>query len=188
MLARRILPDDFQRFNERYGAPVGRHQFVVERLGRAGSAGDLLVQSGPFRRWRGPFAYQWNTRTRAYEYPWVHQQLASLGRARVLEVGGALAGMQFALDLEGHDVHNVDPFLDFGDGGYRIDPVAEHAALNRAFRTNVTLHRSTLPEAHVEGKFDAIICVSTIEHLEADQIQATLDAALGLLAPGGSWC
>ncbi len=93
--------------------------------------------------------------------------------------------MQFVLDLEGHDVHNVDPFLDFGDGGYRIDPVVEHAALNRAFRTNVTLHRSTLPEATMEGQFDAVICVSTIEHLEADQIQATLDAALRLLVPGG---
>ncbi len=103
----------------------------------------------------------------------------------MLEVGGALAGMQFVLDLEGHDVHNVDPFLDFGDGGYLIDPVAEHAALNRAFGTNVTLHPSTLSEVSVEGRFDAVICVSTIEHLEADQIQSTLEAAMRLLVPGG---
>lgn len=185
MLARRILPDEFARFNERHGAPVGRHQFLADQVARGGAPGRHLLQTAPARRWRGPFAFQWNTRTRAYEYPWVHQQLALAPGSRILEIGGALAGLQFVLDLEGHQVHNVDPFLDFGDGGYRIDPLVEHAALNRAFSTHVTLHRSTLPEADLDGRFDAVVCVSTIEHLDEAQIEATLDAARRLLVPGG---
>jgi SAM-dependent methyltransferase len=185
MLARRHLPDRFLQFNERFGAPSGRHQFVAELVGRGGPPGTALLESDPLRRWRGPFVHQWNTSTRAYEYPWVYHQLLNVGAQRVLEIGGALSGMQFVLARDGREVHNVDPFLDYGSGQYDVDPSREHAALNRAFRTDVTLHRSTLTEASLEGRFDAAICVSTIEHLEADQIVKTLEAVRRLLVPGG---
>jgi SAM-dependent methyltransferase len=137
------------------------------------------------RRARGPFGFQGNTTTRTYEYPWAYHQLADLGSARILEIGGALSGLQFVLARRGHEVHNVDPFLDYGRGSYDIDPVAEHAALNRAFGTNVVLHRSTLPEAGVTGGFSAAVCISTLEHLPHDSIQATLAAVKSLLRPGG---
>ena len=185
MLARRLLPVEFQYFNDRYGAPFGRHQFVVDTADRVGGPLAGVLRTSAARRWRGPFAFQWNTRTRTYEYPWVHHQVAALGPSRVLEIGGALSGLQFALAAEGHDVHNVDPFLDYGDGAYTVDPIAEHAALNRAFRTDVTLHRSTLPEAALPGRFDAVVCVSTIEHLTREDIAATLAAAMDALVPGG---
>jgi SAM-dependent methyltransferase len=89
------------------------------------------------------------------------------------------------LAKDGHEVHNVDPFFDYGGGDYRIDPKEEHAALNRTFGTNVILHKSTLPEADLSGSFSAIICVSTLEHLPPESIEATLSTVKRLLAPGG---
>ena len=60
-----------------------------------------------------------------------------------------------------------------------------HAALNRSFGTDVSLHRTTLPTANVTGKFGAVLCISTIEHLSEPDVVATLAAAKELLAPGG---
>jgi len=190
MLARRQLPEAYRRFNLRYGAPWGRHDLLTRLAHRAGgTVADRALTLAPVRRWRGPFAFQWNTRTRAFEYPWVHEQLDGQRvrgrRLRILEIGGALSGLQFALAVEGHQVTNVDPFLDFGDGGYLVDPAREHAALNAAFRTDVALHRTTLPEAALTGPFDAVVCVSTIEHLSRQDIADTLGTARQLLAPGG---
>jgi hypothetical protein len=149
-----------------------------------------MVLLNPFhgcwaRRLRGPFAFQGNTSTRQYEYPWAYHQLAGLRPSRILEIGGALSGLQFVLARNGHEVHNVDPFLDYGKGKYDIDPTAHHAALNKTFGTNVTLHRSTLPEAKLDGDFSAAVCISTLEHLPEKSIQSTLTALKSLLRPGG---
>jgi hypothetical protein len=144
-----------------------------------------VLRSGPVRRSRGPFAYQQNSTTRTYEYPWVYEQLSSLGPSRILDIGGALSGMQFVLAKDGHQVHNVDPFYDFGTGEYNIDPIAEHATLNRVFGTDVVLHRSTLPDAGLTGEFAAAVCISAIEHFPPGDIEATLAAVKSLLAPGG---
>ena len=40
---------------------------------------------------------------------------------RMLEIGGALSGLQSS-SLAGCEVHNVDPFLDYGMGEYDVDP------------------------------------------------------------------
>jgi len=96
-----------------------------------------------------------------------------------------LSGLQFVLAKDGHEVHNVDPFFDYGSGDYDVDPVAEHASLNRTFGTNVILHKSTMPEADLSGDFSAVFCVSTLEHLPPESIEATLATVKKLLAPGG---
>ncbi len=102
-----------------------------------------------------------------------------------MEIGGAFSGLQFVLAKDGHEVHNVDPFFDYGRGGYSTDPVVRHASLNRAFNTNVILNKSTLPDADLEGNFAAVICVSTLEHLPPESIEATLETVKKLIAPGG---
>ena len=108
------------------------------------------------RRACGPFAFQWNTVTRTYEYPWAYSQVADLGPSRILEIGGALPGLQFVLAKDGHDVHNVDPFHNYGNGtlprrpGYRTC-----VARIRAFDTDVRLHRASLPAADLTGIFSA---------------------------------
>jgi SAM-dependent methyltransferase len=186
MLARRELPEDYRQWNNTWGAPDGQHRKAIENLGRLpASVREVVLRSPRVQRERGPFAFQPNTSTRSYEYPWTYFQLANLGPSRILEIGGALSGLQFVLAKDGHDVHNVDPFFDYGVGEYDVDPIAEHASLNRVFGTNVTLHRATLPEADIAGTFSAAICVSTIEHLSSGDIEATLRAVKRLLAPGG---
>jgi 2-polyprenyl-3-methyl-5-hydroxy-6-metoxy-1,4-benzoquinol methylase len=177
MLARRELPHEYAQWNRAWAAPYGRHSPAVALLRPLGRH--------RVRRARGPFAFQGNTTTRTYEYPWAYHQLAGLDASRILEIGGALSGLQFVLAKLGHEVHNVDPFFDYGRGNYDIDPVAEHASLNRTFGTDVVLHRSTLPEADLAGGFSAAVCISTLEHLPYDSIQATLAAVKSLLSPGG---
>jgi hypothetical protein len=196
MLARRDLPQQYARWNRVWGAPGGRRwpNAVRERVwdaagGRRWPPSVALLKKLDNRplvqRARGPFAFQGNSPTRAYEYPWAYHQLADLGPSRMLEIGGALSGLQFVLAKDGHEVHNVDPFFDYGAGGYDIDPVAEHASLNRTFGTNVVLHRSTLPETELAGSFSAVFCISTLEHLPPESIEATLSRVKQLIAPGG---
>jgi 2-polyprenyl-3-methyl-5-hydroxy-6-metoxy-1,4-benzoquinol methylase len=177
MLARRELPREYALWNRAWGAPYGR-RFPTARL--LDPLGHRWVQ-----RARGPFAFQGNSSTRAYEYPWAYHQLADLRDARILEIGGALSGLQFVLARGGHEVHNVDPFLDYGRGSYDVDPVVEHAWMNRAFGTKVVLHRSTLPEAGLTGSFSAAVCISTLEHLPQDGIREVLEAVKALVRPGG---
>jgi 2-polyprenyl-3-methyl-5-hydroxy-6-metoxy-1,4-benzoquinol methylase len=179
MLARRNLPDQYAQWNRAWGAPYGR------RWPLPVTAHKKLESSSLVRRLRGPFAFQSNSSTRAYEYPWAYHQLNGLGSSRIVEIGGALSGLQFALAKDGHEVHNVDPFFDYGRGDYDVDPAEEHASLNRVFGTNVVLHKSTLPEAGLIGNFSAIICISTLEHLPPESIEATLSAVKRLVAPGG---
>jgi hypothetical protein len=197
MLARRELPPEYEDWNVLWGAPwgrravaspldCGRSEKVVRYLERFPRKVRMpVLRSAPMHRFRGPFAFQPNSSTRAYEYPWAFYQLRGLGPSRVLEVGGALSGLQFVLDKSGHEVHNVDPFFDYGDGQYDVDPIAEHAALNRSFGTHVVLHRTTLPAADLTGQFSAVLCISTLEHLSEQDVAATLAAAKEILSPGG---
>jgi len=186
MLARRELPTEYRNWNYTWKVPDGRFPKLEEKLWRVKPETRRRLLNNPqMRKFQGPFAFQPNTTTRSYEYPWAYHQLAALGPSRVLEIGGALSGLQFVLAKEGFEVHNTDPFFDYGVGDYDVDPIAEHAELNRIFGTDVRLHRSTLPEAGLAGTFAAAFCISTIEHLSPADIEATLDEAKRLLAPGG---
>ena len=179
MLARRNLPDQYAQWNRTWGAPYGR------RWPLPVTSHKKLKSHSLVHRLRGPFGFQGNSTTRAYEYPWAYHQLQDLGPSRIVEIGGAFSGLQFVLAKDGHEMHNVDPFFDYGRGGYEVDAAEEHASLNRAFGTNVMLHKSTLPEADLTGHFSAIICVSTLEHLPPESIEATLSTVKRLIAPGG---
>src|SRR5581483_2050398 len=186
MLARRQLPLDFWRFNHTWGAPDGRRKLLAQQLQRLpGSLRDTVERDPRYRRALGPFAFQPNTSTRSYEYPWAYHELAHLPPTRILEVGGALSGLQFVLAKDGHDVHNVDPFFDYGSGAYDVDPVGAHADLNRVFGTDVVLHQTTLPDADLAGTFSAVLCISTIEHLTPKDFESTLLTAKKVLEPGG---
>jgi 2-polyprenyl-3-methyl-5-hydroxy-6-metoxy-1,4-benzoquinol methylase len=186
MLARRQLPPEFEQWNLKWGAPYGLHPTAMAVLNSVpASPRSKILKQRAVQRARGPFAYQPNSSTRSYEYPWAYHQLVSLKRARILEIGGALSGLQFVLAKDGHDVHNVDPFVDYGSGEYEVDPVSEHSFLNSLFGTHVTLHRATLPDAKIDGSFDAVCCISTIEHLTPADIEETMTRVKQLLEPGG---
>lgn len=186
MLARRILPREFARWNHRWGAPEGRGRNIVRLVDRFGPSKRAAIDRlAVVRVARGPFSCQKNSSTRAFEYPWTYFQLARDHHSRLLEIGGALSGLQFVLSKRGYEVHNVDPFVDYGSGAYDLDPVIAHASMNRDFGTNVVLYPTTLFDADVPTHFDAAFCVSTIEHMSLEDIEKTLSKVAALLVPRG---
>jgi predicted SAM-dependent methyltransferase len=180
MLARNTLPPDFAIWNKKWGAPFGR-RIIPGAMAVARRCG-VEYQFAPIF---GPFAYQGNSPTRAYEFPWMYHAVRPSAGLRVLEIGGALSGLQFVFAKEGCEVHNVDPFFDYGVGDYRLDPERRHSQLNRALKTDVKLWRATLPDAKIQGTFDVIYSVSTLEHIPTDALVDTLTVARRLLRPGG---
>jgi SAM-dependent methyltransferase len=180
MLARRELPSEFVKWNKRWGAPMGR-RLVPGLQALSQLTGTDYQLASVF----GPFAYQENSSTRIYEFPWVYQAIQPRQGLRVLEIGGGLSGLQFVVARSGSEVHNVDPFVDYGGGAYNSGPQKRHTQLNRSFKTDVKLHTSTLPDANITGSFDVIFSVSTVEHIPQDALVDTLTAARRILNPGG---
>ena len=180
MLAPRILPDAYARWNERFQAPFGAPEIwtvpLRERFTPASAAAG------------GYFAFQYNSDTRIFEYPWAFHAVPVVPGARLLEVGGALSGFQWALAAAGANVTNVDPFESYGsEEPYPDDVEVLHRRLNEWFGLNVNVKRGTLPESGLDAaSFDTVYSISTLEHLGRQQIADTLAAARELLKPGGA--
>lgn len=184
MLAPRELPDRYEAWNRTWRAPFGGRWRSV-----AGLLPEAITSHVPVpvaARLYGPFGFMWNATTRRFEYPWTYFTIDPRPGLRVLEIGGGIAGLQFVLARAGCEVYNVDPFLDFGSGTPlqrgRLDL---HARLNAAMGTDVRLHVATLDEADLEGPFDVIYSVSTLEHIPRDDLERTLRAVTPLLGPDG---
>src|SRR5690349_5810000 len=115
MIARRQLPVEFAAWNREQGAPFGRSTFLPRRLVEA------LPERGRAHL-QGPFSFQSNNTTRAFEYPWALAAAGVKSGQRVLEIGGGLSGFQFALDRLGSHVVNVDPGLEAAGRGWPCNP------------------------------------------------------------------
>ncbi len=173
MIATRDMLRWFAAWNARWGAPNGG-----PRLPRGLRWLDRTVWR---RRRRGPFAFQTNSSTRQFEYPWAYDAVVRAGGPlEIVEIGGGLSGLQFVLAAEGHRVTNVDP-----GRGWRVS-ADEHAALCQAFAAPVrlvteTVERAALPDASA----DVVVSVSVLEHLGDDEIAAIAAALPRVLRPGG---
>jgi SAM-dependent methyltransferase len=180
MLAPRILPTKFADWNAQWQAPFGPPDI------RAVPLHERFVSS--YAAAGGYFAFQYNNDTRVFEYPWAFHAVAVDATKRVVEVGGALAGFQWALAAAGADVTNVDPFEHYGaEEPYPGDVQRLHRQLNEWFGLSVTLKRTTLLESGLESEaFDTVYSISTLEHLDPQQLQGTLIAAREILKPGGA--
>lgn len=183
MIGRRLLQSEHKSWNRRWRAPYGsqlRYAFKV-----------LPLQAESFARLLGPFAFQPNSKTRTFEYPWAFHAVPVGKGSRVVDVGGALSGFPFTLSAAGCEVINVDPFYDYGsstDYSRRnsFDPHERIARLNRAFDTSVELRRSTIADAGLDNaSVDVVYCISTLEHLPPDAIQEVLAETARALRPGG---
>ena|SRR5688572_15948609 len=180
MLAPKALPTAFAEWNDRFHAPFGPPEIwnvpLHERFVPAYAAT------------AGYFAFQYNNDTRVFEYPWAFHAVPVGPGSRVVEVGGALAGFQWALAAAGADVTNVDPFEPYGSEDlYPGDVESLHRQLNEWFGLNVRLKRTTLADSGLEpSAFDIVYSISTLEHLSREQLQSTLTAARKLLKPGGA--
>jgi SAM-dependent methyltransferase len=179
MIGRLAMPDRFVRWNERWGAPHGRRLSGWRRR---------LLRGERRTRAIGPFGFQPNNTTRAWEYPWAFHAVPITSGSSVVDVGGALSGFQFALAATSRRVVNVDPFVAYGTAReyQAMEPDACHRSLNAAFGTEVVLRRCDLPSAGLAaGSVDVVYCISTLEHLADAMIEATLAEVSRILAPGG---
>lgn len=176
MIAPRTLPPTYADWNRRWGAPLGRPGYRSWPL--RGTRADA--------RARGPFAFQLNNSIREFEYPWVYEQVTTLGpRRTVIDVGGSLGGMQYVLAAEGHRVTNVDPGLAAAGRGWELSP-AQHQRLGEAFGGPVRLIAKPLQDADLpDASADAVLCVSAMEHFAPADLDAVATHIPRVLKPGG---
>jgi SAM-dependent methyltransferase len=127
-----------------------------------------------------------NSETRRFEYPWAFDRLSQLiGGKNILEIGGGLSGFQWVLARSGYAVTNVDPGLAAKGRGWMVTP-NKHRALSRLFRAPVHLIPTVIEDAGLPDRsFDAIVCVSTLEHLTKADIEGVSSVIGRLLKPNG---
>jgi Methyltransferase domain len=177
MIAPAKLPPRFAEWNAAEGAPDGR-QVRGARWRR------LLLGAGSVIRATGPFGRQRNSSTRSFEYPWAFETIRPEARLEVVEMGGGLSGLQFVLAREGCRVTNVDPG-EPGAGG-RAFGTGDIEQLNRIFGTSVRHVPARIVDAGLpESRFDRVVSLSVLEHLEPGEALASLRAAAACLRVGG---
>jgi 2-polyprenyl-3-methyl-5-hydroxy-6-metoxy-1,4-benzoquinol methylase len=183
MLARREMPHAFDAWNEQWNAPAGHFPRVLNHPANRRLA--VHHRSRMVARFVGPFAFQVNNSTRAFEYPWAYSIVPIRVGSRVLDIGGSLAGFQFALDRSGTNVTNVDPGEEANGLGWPVDQ-ERISWLNRAFGTNVRLENCTLEEAEFPpDHFDTAYSISVIEHIPPDEAASLMREIQRVLKPGG---
>jgi SAM-dependent methyltransferase len=180
MLGRLRMPQEYQDFNTKWGAPFGYPAATPVLLKQRHERPDPAY---------GPFAYQLHSGTRTFEYPWAYHAARTSPGTRVLDVGGCVGGLQYVFALEGCAVTNADP-CDNESGGWPQTrwPVGPdlHEQLNETFGTNVRLVQKRVQEADLPaGSFDRAISLSVIEHLAPADARDMVEHILSLLVPGG---
>lgn len=177
MLAPARIPQHYQQWNRRWNAPYGNPwlRAVPVRFRRPGFIASHC----------GLFGFQPNNSTRAFEYPWVFEQLNIHGGMQLLEIGGGYSGLQFVLDRLGCEVTNVDPGIAARGCGWPVDADSMET-LNRRFSTRVRLKNCFLDQAGIESnRYDRVYSVSVLEHVPRDDIRVILDEVYRILKPGG---
>ncbi|MEV6846617.1 class I SAM-dependent methyltransferase [Actinoplanes sp. NPDC051411] len=185
MIATSKLPEEYELWNARYGAPFGntvensldvRHRFDDEDPKRY-----------------GPFGFQRNSLTRIYEYPWAFHIAELRPGMRVIDVGGWLSGFQVTLSDAGCEVYNVDPSVPEDSRWTTTHRPNQsntardlHQRFLSFFDSRVTLIEKRLQEADLEPEsFDRLFAISVIEHVDQQEAGDMVAAMRKLLKPGG---
>jgi SAM-dependent methyltransferase len=194
MLSRKDFPPSYLEWNERWGAPYGYAALEEMRSSGRGVPPAHLVKRAledPSDKSFGPFAFQYASGTRVFEYPWAYHAADIQPGQRVLDIGGGLSGLQFVLDMEGCQVVNVDPsarpdYNRWTEESYISITPQSHQRLNEALGTSVTLIAEFLQDAKLEpGSFDRAFCLSMLEHCGPEEAAQVLRSAEDCLRPGG---
>jgi SAM-dependent methyltransferase len=161
----------------RWGAPFGRRwRKLMPKSYRPLPVAARLV---------GPFAFQPNSVTRTFEYPWAFEALNLRPGMQVLEIGGGLSGFRFVLARRGCSVVNVDPGDAARGKGWPVTPET-FSHLNQRFGTDVSLENCFVEEAGLPtDSFDRVVAISVVEHIPPDDIVTLLDEIRRVLKPGG---
>jgi SAM-dependent methyltransferase len=189
MIARKRLPAEFETWNEIWGSPFGYRGNRLYREGVMPQRALAEAMLNPTDPDFGPFAFQLNSDTRVYEYPWAFSTAKPEPGMRVLDIGGGVSGLQYVLAKTGCEVTNFDPSArpDYEtsiDANFRMNPEL-HASLNTIFSTSVRLVAEKIQDADLEpGSLDRVFCLSVLEHVDPHEAQLMIDGIARLLRPG----
>ncbi len=143
------------------------------------------MPDGLFYRLNGPFSWQVNNTTRAFEYPWAFYAAPLAPGMRALEIGGGLSGFQFVLDRAGCTVTNVVPGLEAAGTRWPCDRTSIEK-INRLFGTRVELLNTSFEKVDLtKESFDRAYSISVIEHLAPAEAMNLSGRIYDLRKPGG---
>lgn len=108
--------------------------------------------------------------SKQWEYPWALENAALRLNSRVLDVGCGASILPVYLDRLGHRVVACDIDLDWDLVGQTPIPYVKADLTNLPFES---------------AQFEAVFCISVIEHLPRDQMNAALSELQRVLRPGG---
>ncbi len=212
MLAPARLDSDFAKWNAKQKAPFGPSWIPLAKSLRARAKinhrSDLRTASsatfteelqptdqGSHWKWSlnpfamrllGPFAFQTNSATRIFEYPWIFHSVSPKKGMSIVDLGAGASGLQFVLAKTGADVISVDPLINPDDAVDWVFTEIEFEKMNRAFGKRVRFVKKLLQEAEFEtSSIDCVVACSVIEHIpEEHAIDLAKDVAR-VLKPGG---
>ena len=134
----------------------------------------------------GPFGFQANSVTRAFEYPWCFLVTPLSEGMRVVEVGAGASGFQFALASHGLDVTSVDPLVNPSETVDWAFSAEDFERLNRVFSGKVRFLQAYLDTAGLEeNAYDRVFSISAFEHIPPDAMPALIREVRNILRPGG---
>ncbi len=198
MLAPSVLPNEYRAWNQKHMAPFGPRWWIhilesrlYGRFASRVSLGRIAWQkrmSLPYwlMRRMGPFAFQRNSRTRAFEYPWCYHATTLARGMQVAEIGAGASGFQFVLAESGLNVVSVDPIMNPSEIVDWTFSWTEWQRLKRAFGPRVKLIQDFFERAQLEsGDYDRIFAISVLEHVPEDKVFSMMREAKRILKSGG---
>lgn len=134
----------------------------------------------------GPFAFQANSATRAFEYPWLYEQLDPAPGRKIVDLGAGASGLQFVMAASGAEVTTVDPLINPDEDLVWVFSDVEYGQLNRAFGNRVRFIRKFLEDAALPSNaFDRVVACSVIEHIPLEAALSIMREIARILKPGG---
>lgn len=122
--------------------------------------------------------YEWSRRV---EYPFVLQQLSVKQGLRVLDAGSGVTFFPFYLTkMRGAQIECLDREPLFGE---RIREICDLLAIKPAIPLRIADLTGSLPLA--AGSYDAVMCISVLEHLSANRRLSAVEELWRVVAPGG---
>jgi SAM-dependent methyltransferase len=121
---------------------------------------------------------------RAIEYPWTYRALRLERGQRVIDVGSGNSVFPLYLHATtGATVHAMD----FDRSVLRLTGYAEKCGLGPSLQNETLVIRqcASLPLPYPDGYFDALSCISTIEHSPEDSDTASMMEMMRLVKKGG---
>lgn len=159
----------------------------VKEKGSQNQASHWKWSLSPFSmRLLGPFAFQTNSATRMFEYPWIFYTVSPKKGMRIIDLGAGASGLQFVMAKSGADVNSVDPLINPDDAVDWVFTEVEFEKLNRAFGNRVVFVKKLLEDAGFEASsVDCVVACSVIEHIPEEHVHRLMEEVSRVLKSGG---